>query len=82
MSLSSLSDYLSDMVCARISRIVGRMMNRMSELDIIIFAIAGVVIILFSLYVVISMTQDIDETICECEKIGVWAKNELERRTE
>jgi len=54
----------------------------MSDLDIIIFAIAGVAIILISLYVVISMTKDIDITIRECEKIGVWAKNELERRTD
>ena len=54
----------------------------MSDLDIIIFAISGVAIILISLYVVISMTQDINETIRECEKIGVWAKKELERRTD
>lgn len=54
----------------------------MSDLDMIIFFIAGVAIILISLYVVISMTQDINETICECNKIGAWAKNELERRTE
>ena len=54
----------------------------MSDLDIIIFAIAGVVIILVSLYVVISMTKDINETICECNKIGAWAKNELERRSD
>ena len=54
----------------------------MSDLDIIIFAIAGVAIILISLYVVMSMTKDIDKTIRECEKIGVWAKNELERRTD
>ena len=54
----------------------------MSDLDIIIFAIAGVVIILFSLYVVISMSQDINETIRKCNEIGTWAKNELERRTD
>ena len=54
----------------------------MSDLDIIIFAIAGVVIILISLYVVISMTQDINETICKCNEIGDWAKNELERRSD
>ena len=56
--------------------------NRMSELDIIIFAIAGVAIILISLYVVISMTRDINKTIRKCNEIGAWAKNELERRTE
>jgi hypothetical protein len=56
--------------------------NRMSDLDIIIFAIAGVVIILFSLYVVISMTQDINNVIGKCNEIGTWAKNELERRNE
>ena len=54
----------------------------MSDLDVIIFAIAGAVIILVSLYVVISMTQDINETIRKCNEIGTWAKNELERRTE
>lgn len=54
----------------------------MSDLDIIIFAIAGVAIILISLYVVISMTQDINETIRECKEMEAWAKNELERRTE
>lgn len=54
----------------------------MSDLDMIIFVISGVAIILISLYVVTSMTKDIDITIRECEKIGVWAKNELERRTE
>ena len=54
----------------------------MSDLEIIIFAIAGVVIILISLYVVLSMTHDINGTICECKKIGAWAKNELERRTD
>ena len=53
----------------------------MSDSDIIIFAIAGVVIILISLYVVISMTRDINEIICKCNEIGNWAKNELERRT-
>ena len=53
----------------------------MNDLDIIIFVIAGVVIILISLYVVISMTKDIDETIRKCNEIGAWAKNELERRT-
>ena len=56
--------------------------NRMSDSDIIIFAIAGVVIILISLYVVISMTRDINEIICKCNEIGTWAKNELERRTD
>ena len=54
----------------------------MSDLDIIIFAIAGVAIILISLYVVISMTQDINKTIRKCNEIGAWAKNELERRTD
>ena len=54
----------------------------MSDLDIVIFAIAGVVIILFSLYVVISMTRDINEIIRKCNEIGAWAKNELERRTD
>jgi len=54
----------------------------MSDLDIIIFVIAGVVIILFSLYVVISMTKDINATIHKCNEIGTWAKNELERRTD
>ena len=54
----------------------------MSDLNIIIFFIAGVAIILISLYVVISMTQDINETICECDKLGTWAKNELERRSD
>lgn len=54
----------------------------MSDLDIIIFAIAGVTIILTSLYVVISMTQDINKVIGKCNEIGTWAKNELERRTD
>ena len=54
----------------------------MSELGIIIFAISGIVIILISLYVVISMTQDINETMRKCNEIGTWAKNELERRTD
>lgn len=54
----------------------------MSDLDIIVFAIAGVAIILFSLYVVISMTQDINKTIRKCNEIGAWAKKELERRGE
>ena len=54
----------------------------MSDLDIIIFFIAGVAIILISLYVVISMTQDINETMRKCNEIGDWAKNELERRTD
>ena len=54
----------------------------MSDLDIIIFAIAGVAIILISLYVVISMTQDINETMRKCNEIEAWAKNELERRTD
>ena len=52
----------------------------MSDLDIIIFFIAGVVIILISLYVVISMTQGINKVIGKCNEIGTWAKNELERR--
>ena len=54
----------------------------MSELDIIIFAIACVAIILISLYVVISMTQDINATIHKCKEIEDWAKKELERRTD
>ena len=54
----------------------------MSDLDIIVFAIAGVAIILISLYVVISMTKDINETIRKCNKIGTWTKNELERRSD
>ena len=54
----------------------------MSDLDIVIFAIACVAIILISLYVVISMTQDINETIRKCNEIGTLAKNELERRTD
>ena len=54
----------------------------MSDLEIITFAIAGVAIILISLYVVISMTKDINETIRKCDEIGDWAKNELERRTD
>ena len=54
----------------------------MSDLDMIIFAIAGVVIILISLYVVISMTQGINETMRKCNEIEDWAKNELERRTD
>ena len=54
----------------------------MSDLDIIIFFIAGVAIILISLYVVISMTQDINKTIRKCDEIGALAKNELERRSE
>ena len=54
----------------------------MSDLDIIIFAISGVAIILISLYVVISMTKDINATIHKCNEIGAWAKNELERRTD
>ena len=54
----------------------------MSDLDIIIFAIAGVAIILISLYVVISMTQDINATIHKCKEIEAWAKNELERRSD
>jgi hypothetical protein len=56
--------------------------NRMSDLEIIVFAIAGVAIILISLYVVISMTQDINKTIRKCKEIGTWAKNELERRND
>jgi len=52
----------------------------MTDLDIIIFVIAGVTIILISLYVVISMTQDINETIYKCKEIETWARNELERR--
>ena len=54
----------------------------MSDLDIIIFAIAGVVIILISLYVVVSMTRDINRTIRKCDEIGDWAKKELKRRTD
>jgi len=54
----------------------------MSDLEIITFAIAGVAIILISLYVVISMSQDINATIRKCNEIGTWAKNELERRTD
>ena len=54
----------------------------MGDLDIIIFAIAGVAIILISLYVVISMTQDINKTIRKCKEIENWAKNELERRSD
>ena len=54
----------------------------MSDLDIIVFAIAGVAIILISLYVVISMTQDINNVIGKCNEIGTWAKNELERRSD
>jgi len=56
--------------------------NRMNDLDIIIFAIAGVAIILISLYVVISMTKDINATIRKCNEIRNWAKNELERRSD
>lgn len=55
----------------------------MTDTDIIIFFIAGVAIILISsLYVVISMTQDINATIHKCKEIEDWAKNELERRTD
>ena len=54
----------------------------MSDLDIIVFAIAGVTIILISLYVVISMTQDINSTIHKCKEIEDWTKNELERRSD
>ena len=54
----------------------------MSDLEIIVFVISGVAIILISLYVVISMTQDINKTIRKCNEIGAWAKNELERRTD
>ena len=54
----------------------------MSDLEIITFAIAGVTIILISLYAVISMTRDINETIRKCNEIGAWAKKELERRTD
>ena len=54
----------------------------MGDLDIIIFVIAGVAIILISLYVVITMTQDINRTIRKCNEIGAWAKNELERRSD
>ena len=54
----------------------------MSDLDIIVFAISGVAIILISLYVVLSMTHDINETIYKCNEIGTWAKKELERRTD
>ena len=69
-------------MCARAMVDVHRKGKPMSDLDIIIFAIAGVVIILISLYVVISMTQDINETMRKCNEIGTWAKNELERRTD
>ena len=54
----------------------------MSDLEIIVFVISGVAIILISLYVVISMTQDINKTIRKCNEIGAWTKNELERRNE
>ena len=54
----------------------------MSDLDIIIFFIAGVIIILISLYVVVSMTRDINKTIYKCNEMEDWAKNELERRTD
>lgn len=54
----------------------------MSDLDMIIFAIAGVVIILISLYTIITITQDINATIHKCKEIEDWAKNELERRSE
>lgn len=54
----------------------------MSDTDMIIFFIAGVAIVLISLYVVISMTHDINETIRKCNEIGAWAKNELKRRTD
>ena len=54
----------------------------MSDFDMIIFVIAGVAIILISLYVVVSMTRDINETMRKCNEIGAWAKNELERRTD
>lgn len=54
----------------------------MSNFDIIIFAISGVAIILISLYVVISMTNDINMTMRKCKEIEDWAKNELERRSD
>ena len=54
----------------------------MIDLDIIIFAIAGIVIILISLYVIVSITHDVNKTIRKCNEIGTWAKNELERRTD
>lgn len=54
----------------------------MSDLEIIVFIISGVAIILISLYVVISMSQDINETMRKCNEIGTWAKNELERRSD
>jgi Na+-transporting methylmalonyl-CoA/oxaloacetate decarboxylase gamma subunit len=54
----------------------------MSDLETIIFVIAGMAIILISLYVVISMTQDINKTMRKCNEIGTWAKNELERRND
>ena len=54
----------------------------MSDLETIIFVISGIVIILISLYVVISMTKDINATIHKCKEIEDWAKNELERRTD
>jgi len=49
----------------------------MSDLDIIIFVIAGVTIILISLYVVVSMTQDINATIHKCKEIEDWAKKRI-----
>ena len=54
----------------------------MSDLEIITFVIAGVAIILISLYVVLSMTRDINETIRKCNEIGDLAKKELERRSD
>ena len=54
----------------------------MSDTDIIIFFIACVAIILIGLYVVISMTQDINKVIGKCKEIEDWAKNELERRSD
>lgn len=54
----------------------------MSDLEIIVFIISGVAIILISLCVVISMTQDINKTMRKCSEIGTLAKNELERRTD
>ena len=54
----------------------------MSDFEIIVFVISCVAIILLSLYVVISMTKDINATIHKCKEIEDWAKNELERRTD
>ena len=65
-----------------ISIVLLRKGEPMSDLEIIVFVISGVAIILISLYVVISMTKDINATIHKCKEIEDWAKNELERRTD